>query len=253
MSTLNLLRQKSLIKTSEIDHADWNYRPLLGEISRSRFTLIKKLLANRHGKRIMEIGYGSGVFLPELAEHANEVYGVDVHDKNIEVTEKLGQFGIKANLFSSGAEKIEAQDNYFDFIVAVSTLEFVSDLDAVCMEMKRTLAPEGSVLVVTPGKSLILDLGLKLLTGKSAKNDFAERRENIIPTLSKHFHVKQNLTYPRLKASPIKLYTALELTPKAPAVPVSRPKASPPAIETISSAVGVGELVLSRSRQSLGE
>ena len=214
MRTLNLLRQDALIKTGEVDHADWNYRWLLGEISRSRFSLIKNLLADRHGKRILEIGYGSGVFLPELALHANEVYGVDVHDKSIEVSEKLAQLDIKAKLLSSGAERIDVPDNYFDFIVSVSTLEFVSDLDAVCTEIKRTLAPGGIVLIVTPGESPILDFGLKLLTGRSAKNDFGDRREKIIPTLNKYFDVRQNTTFPKFKASPIKLYNALELVPK---------------------------------------
>ena len=211
MSTLNLLQQEALIKTGEFDHADWNYRPLLRGISRSRFNLVKDLIADRHGKRIMEVGYGSGVFLPELAKHCEEVYGVDVHDKNFEVAEKLAKLGTKATLISSGAEKIEFEDNYFDFIVAVSALEFVSDLDAVCLEMRRTLAPGGSVLVVTPGQSTILDFGLKLLTGKSAKNDFRDSREKIIPTLKKYFEVKQNTTFPKFKSSPIKLYTALEL------------------------------------------
>jgi len=218
MLDLNLLNEKALIKTGKVDHADWNYRPLLGEISRSRFKLIKKLLANRHGERLMEIGYGSGVFFPELTKYADEIFGVDVHDKNDEVTEKLAELNIKATLLSSGAEKIGIQDDFFDFIVAVSALEFVSDLNAVCMEVKRTLKPNGSFLVVTPGKSSILDFGFKMLTGKSAKVDFEDTRENIIPTLQKHFDVKRNLNYPKYNISPVKLYTAMELVPKKPIV-----------------------------------
>jgi len=214
MISLNLLQEEALIKTGEVDHADWNYRPVIGQISRARFRLIKNLLGQRRGNRIMEIGYGSGVFLPELAQHAHEIYGIDVHDRNIEVARKLAELNIEANLVSSGAEKIAAQDGFFDFIIAVSALEFVSDLDAVCMEMKRTLTPQGSVLIVTPCKSPIIDLGLKMLTGKSAKVDFEDRRENIIPTLNKHFDVKQNLTFPKFHASPIKLYTGMELVPK---------------------------------------
>ena len=238
MTTLKLLQQEALIKTGEFDHADWNYRLLLGGISRSRFNLVKDLIGDRQAKRILEIGYGSGVFLPELAEHCQEVYGVDVHDKNFEVAEKLAEFGTKANLISSGAEKIEVPDNHFDFIVAVSALEFVTDLDAVCLEMRRTLAPGGSVLIVTPRQSPILDLGLKLLTGKSAKNDFRDSREKIIPTLMKYFEVKQNATFPRFKSSPIKLYTALELTPQ--------PSISSESVSPAISNPG-GELVMNRN------
>ena len=238
MTTLKLLQQEALIKTGEFDHADWNYRLLLGGISRSRFNVVKDLIGDRQAHRIAELGYGSGVFLPELAEHCQEVYGVDVHDKNFEVAKKLAEFGTKANLISSGAEKIEVPDNHFDFIVAVSALEFVTDLDAVCLEMQRTLAPGGSVLIVTPRQSPILDLGLKLLTGKSAKNDFRDSREKIIPTLMKYFEVKQNATFPRFKSSPIKLYTALELTPQ--------PSISS---ESVSPAISnpVGELVMNRN------
>ena len=246
MTTLNLLKQEALIKTGEVDHADWNYRPLLGQISRSRFSLIKNLLGSRHGNRIMEIGYGSGVFLPELANHANEIYGVDVHDKNHEVARKLAELGIKTTLVSAGAEKIQAQDGFFDFIVAVSALEFVSDLDAVCAEMKRTLAPGGSIFVVTPSKSPILDFGLKLLTGRSARDDFEDRRESIIPTLSKHFDVKQNATFPKQKVSPIKLYTALELVPKKPKS-ISGFKQPAPSVPKAVASQGVGELVMNRS------
>lgn len=211
---LNLLPPEALVKTGDVDHADWNYRPLLGTISRSRFRLIKKLLGERHGENLLEIGYGSGVFLPELAKYADKLYGVDVHNEQAKVAEKLAGFDIQADLASGGAEKMPWPDEMFDLVVAVSALEFVADLDAVCKEIKRMLKPEGGFLVVTPGNSPILDFGLKVLTGKSAKDDFADRRELILPTLRRHFNIKRELTFPKYGAFLIKFYTALELTPK---------------------------------------
>lgn len=211
---LNLLPQKALVKTGDVDHADWNYKPLLGTISRSRFKLIQNLLGERHGENLLEIGYGSGVFLPELAKYTDKLYGVDVHNTPGKVAAKLAEYEIKVELISGGAEKMLWQDNFFDFVIAVSALEFVSDLEAVCKEVKRILKSTGSFLVVTPGNSPILDTGLKVLTGKNAKEDFADRRELILPTLHKHFEVKQELTFPKYGAFLIKFYTALELTPK---------------------------------------
>lgn len=211
---IDLLPIEALIKTGDVDHADWNYRPFLGTISSSRFRLIKKMLVGKHAQRLLEIGYGSGIFLPELSKHASEISGIDIHNKTTEVAEKLLEFDVKAELVSSGAEKMKWLDNSFDFVVAVSALEFVSDLNMVCKEVKRILKPGGSFMVVTPGKSPFLDFGLKILTGKSAKEDFADRREIILPTLHKHFKVKQELSYPQHGSSLIKFYTALELTPK---------------------------------------
>lgn len=211
---LDLLPLDALIKTGNVDHADWNYRPVLGTISCSRFRLIKKMLAGRKADSLLEIGYGSGVFLPELAKHVNRICGVDVHEKPNEVMAKLLEHGIHSELITSGAEKMKWENDSFDFVVAVSALEFVSDLNAVCEEVKRTLKPEGRLMVVTPGQSPILDFGLKILTGKSAKEDFGNRREIILPTLKKHFNIVKELTYPENGAALIKLYTALELVPK---------------------------------------
>ena len=214
ITNLDLLPLNALIKTGHVDHADWNYRPVLGTISCARFRLIKKMLAGRHANSLLEIGYGSGVFLPELAKHADKISGVDIHEKTEAVAEKLLEFDVEAELTSGGAEKLKWQNSTFDFIVAVSALEFVSDLDAVCKEVVRTLKPDGCFMVVTPGKSSILDFGLKVLTGKSAKQDFQDRRELILPTLRKYFDTKRELTFPEHGAALIKLYTALELTPK---------------------------------------
>lgn len=211
---LNLLPTDALVKTGDVDHANWNHKPLLGAISRARFHLIKELLGVRLGERLLEIGYGSGVFMPELAKYADELYGIDVHNNQKEVADTLAKFSVKAELASGGAEEIPWADDFFDSVVVVSALEFVSDLEAVCREVGRVLKPAGSFFVVTPGHSPILDFGLKILTGKSAKEDFADRREIILPTLHKYFDVKRELAFPRYGSSIIKLYTALELTAK---------------------------------------
>lgn len=213
--SLNLLPPDALLKTGDVDHADWNHKFLLGTISRARFHLIKRLLGERHGARLLEIGYGSGVFLPELAKYAGEIYGVDVHQEHEKVAERLAAFDVRVKkLTAGGAETMDWETDFFDFAIAVSALEFVDNLDEVCEEVKRILKPSGSFFVVTPGQSPLLDFGLKMLTGKSAKEDFADRREMILPTLHKHFDVKKQLAYPRFGSSLIKLYTALELQPK---------------------------------------
>ncbi len=213
-ANLSLLPQNALIKTGHVDHANWNYKPVLGTISASRFRLIKKLLTEKHVNRLLEIGYGSGVFLPELKRHATDLFGIDIHNKAKEVSDKLAAANVSAELVSSGAETMPWNSNFFDIIVAVSALEFVSDLDAVCQEVIRTLSGDGRFIIVTPSKSAVLDFGLKILTGVSAKKDFANRRELILPTLKKYFNVKQKLTYPEKASSLFTIYTALELTPK---------------------------------------
>jgi ubiquinone/menaquinone biosynthesis C-methylase UbiE len=161
--------------------------------------------------RLLEVGYGSGVFMPELARFSNELYGIDIHEMTEPVKASLTGFNINARLFSGSVEAMPFDEEFFDCVVAVSALEFVSDTDAACREIKRVLKTSGALVVVTPGHSPLVDFGLKILTGKSARQDYDDRREKLMPTLLRHFRVERQLTSPAVGNSLIKLYTALRL------------------------------------------
>jgi len=210
-TSMKLLPKELLVKTGPVDHADWNYSPILGPISRTRFRAVRAMLVGKKFPRLLEMGYGSGVFLPELRSHTEELFGVDLHKFAPTVSAHLKKANMSAQLFSSDARFLPFPNQYFQCVVAVSVLEFVEDLDAVSREILRVLTPDGVLLVVTPGSSPILDAGLKLLTGESAKRDFGNRRKNLIPTLLRHFAVREerNVGLPFLP-----LYTALSLGPR---------------------------------------
>lgn len=53
---LRLLPRDALIATSEVDHADWNYRPLLGALQRRRFVMALSLMKSRKYERLLEVG-----------------------------------------------------------------------------------------------------------------------------------------------------------------------------------------------------
>ena len=210
---MRLLAQELLVKTGDVDHADWNYRLLLGWIQRLRFGLVKSLLSDIKCQRILEVGYGSGIFMPELKSHCEELFGVDVHDKLDEVQSALSRMGVSANLYSGGVEHTIFADNYFDCVVAVSALEFVYDITAACREIRRILKPDGFLIVVTPGYSKILDMGLKILTGENARRDFEGRRELLLPALLEGFSVSAALVQPPILGRYVQLYNALKLNP----------------------------------------
>jgi ubiquinone/menaquinone biosynthesis C-methylase UbiE len=213
---MKLLPRASLVKTGPVDEADWVYRPFLGLIARLRFNMILKLLADRHCGRLLEIGYGSGVLLPELRLRCEELHGIDPHPMPEAVTQALERNGTSAFLKTSGAESLPYPDGFFDIVVAVSALEFVTDLGTVCREVKRVLKPDGRFFFVTPGTSPMLDFGLKLLTGNDAKKDFGHRREIVLPMTKQHFTFEQTLTAPPLLGSLLPLYSAVCCRPNKP-------------------------------------
>jgi SAM-dependent methyltransferase len=193
---VRLLPREALIKSGSVDHADWNYRPILGWIQQIRFRLVVSLLPRRRVSRMLEVGYGSGIFMPELARRCRELYGIDVHTLHADVGLILKSYGVRARLSSCGAEAMPFEDGFFDIIVAVSSLEFVSDIDAAGRELARVLRPHGALVLVTPGHSPLLDFGLKVLTGESAGKDYGGRREALMPGLARYFAIERRRSFP---------------------------------------------------------
>lgn len=212
MTELKLLPKSALVRTSEVDHPDWNYRPLLGAVQRLRFRVILKLLAEAGFARLLEIGYGSGVFMPELASHCEELYGIDPHPHLSEVSENLAEQGIPAELSRGSVESLPYDRDFFDCVVTVSALEYVPDIESACQEIRRVLKPTGVLAVVTPGATPLWDLALRMTTGESP-SQYADRRQKLQPTLCHHFNLVREIRIPRIGPRSVRLYTGLLLAP----------------------------------------
>lgn len=211
---MRLLPRDALVRTGPVDRADWNYHPVLRHIQRRRFRMLQTLLGMQRYARVLEIGYGSGVFMPELDTRADAVCGVDLHDKPAEVAASLAAHGVTAELKQGSVTEIPFPAGHFDALVSVSTLEYVDDMPGACAEMIRVLRPEGVLVVVTPGHSILADVGLRILTGTSAAENYASRREVLRDSLLARFHVEEELRWPALGGRLLKLYTALRLRPR---------------------------------------
>jgi ubiquinone/menaquinone biosynthesis C-methylase UbiE len=207
---LELLPPEALVRTSEIDHAAWNFEGILGYVSRQRFALVTSLLPRTPVPRLIEIGYGSGVFFPELSKHAAELFGADVHAHYDDVRESLGRAGVAATLVQAPAEALPFDDGFFDVAVAVSTFEFVTDPAKAILEIARVLKPDGYAIVVTPGDNPLLDVALRIFTGESAEKDFGKRRSLIVPALLREMKHDRSKWFPA--PWPVPVYRALQLS-----------------------------------------
>src|SRR5690606_33669386 len=139
--------------------------------------------------------------------------GVDIHERNKDVEEKLASIGTKVELTSCQMESMPFPDQYFDCIVSVSAVEFAQDVDRACRELRRVVAPNGTLILVTPGHSRLLDWGLKLITGESAAKDYEGRRSSVLPAVDHYFRVDARIPFPRGVGPSVRLYTALRASP----------------------------------------
>ncbi len=214
MKRLVLLPRELLYKTSEIDQADWNYTPVLGHLQKQRFQLALRLLEGLQYSRLLEIGYGSGVFMPSLRGLCKELYGVDIHRHYDRVSDALQHSGVAAHLSCQSAENMDFPEDFFDAVVAVSSLEFVPNIIKAVKEIVRITKSQGRFVLITPGNSCFVDWGLRLLTGRDADKDFEGRREQIASTVAVDFTIDRFESYPRIGGYLFRIYSGFRLVPK---------------------------------------
>ena len=212
-SVLRLLDRGHLLVTGPVDKARWNYSPVLSWLQRARFRLVTQLLGANRYDDTLEIGYGSGIFLPELQRRSDRLYGVDIHRHASIVQQMLAEVGVQASLFVASAESIPIESRSMDLIVSVSTLEYVPDQRKAASEMHRILRPEGKLAVVYPMPHVFSDVGLKLLTRESAAQ-YGDGRRTLLPALCERFAVVQRNRFPAWMPLPLQVYEAALLAPR---------------------------------------
>jgi len=206
-----LPNRKFLRKTGEVDYFHWNYQFPVKYIQRFRFGAIVKLMGDRIYRDLLEVGTGSGVFLPELAKHCQNLYAMDVHD-HMDSVEKLCQTtSVKAELNQFPVEHTDYADDMFDCVVAVSVLEFVDDLEEALREIKRIMKPDGIFLTICPQESALLDSVLSLYTRRKPEEEFKISRTRVSPTLEAQFLVIEKHIFPPIigKILPVYVYYKL--------------------------------------------
>jgi ubiquinone/menaquinone biosynthesis C-methylase UbiE len=186
-----LLPEKKLLqKTGAVDYYYWNYKFPISIIQRYRFKAIVRLLGKAKYPVLLEIGTGSGVFLPELAKHCETLFACDIHSNFDPVQKLCDYYGIiNCKLSTQNIEKTDFRDKIFDVIIAVSVLEFVQDLHAALNEIKRILKKDGIFITICPMENKFLDKVVSIYSDRPAKEEFGESRKFVTKSLEESFQV----------------------------------------------------------------
>ena len=95
-----------------------------------------------NGKRILDVGCGTGNFTRKLSCLGYDVIGIDPSDEMVEKALKKGLSCIKGY-----AEKLPFDDETFDGVISVAAIEFFKDRRKAVNEMLRVVRNEGKVVV----------------------------------------------------------------------------------------------------------
>lgn len=122
--------------------------------NRQRNRWVVSLLGVRPADQVLEIGFGPGVAIAELARAgAGHVYGIDHSGVMVRQASKRNAAAIRAGrvtLIRASVDQIPpALDGPFDAILAVNTLGFWPAPAQRLAELRRRLAPGGRIAIVS--------------------------------------------------------------------------------------------------------
>jgi ubiquinone/menaquinone biosynthesis C-methylase UbiE len=183
-SPLDLPPKGSLPKTDDDDPIEYYYKPAVGALYRERLRLAAVLLGGRY-RKALEVGYGSGVFLPTLARRSETVAGLDLHGQEAAVEAALARIGVQAELRDGSVLDLPYDDGAFDCVVALSVFEHLERLDAALDEVRRVLEPKGVAVFGFPVRNLITDQFFKAV-GYEPREIHPSSHADILGAIGRH-------------------------------------------------------------------
>jgi phosphatidylethanolamine/phosphatidyl-N-methylethanolamine N-methyltransferase len=124
------------------------YDAFFGPIFAGGRRMAVRLANTSPDQRILEVGVGTGLSLPEYREDAR-VVGVDISPDMLRIArERAWDLPQVEALLEMDAEQLAFPDNSFDSVVAMYVASVVPHPERLLAEMQRVCVPGGDVLVI---------------------------------------------------------------------------------------------------------
>src|SRR5271168_394271 len=106
---------------------------------------------NKIGGRVLEVGVGTGISLPQYGPHLR-VFGTDISEGMLrKAKERVTELGLRnvEGLAVMDAEKLEFPDDSFDVVMAQYVVTAVPNPEVALDEFARVLRPGGELIILT--------------------------------------------------------------------------------------------------------
>jgi SAM-dependent methyltransferase len=197
---LELPPRGTLSPNSAVDPLRYYYTPVVGRIFTSRLQIGLDLIDARF-HRLLEIGYGSGLLMPSLAQVTDEIYGADLLPEPPGVRAALAQLGVQPKeLVQADIRELPFADGFFDGVVAFSILEHLKEheLTRALAELARVLSPSGRLLIGLPAVHPLMNAAFAAIGFANIGDHHFSGLPAVLSAARADFTVEKRASLPRL-------------------------------------------------------
>lgn len=136
-----------------------------------RYHMVEYLPATFHfdkfaGKKVLEVGCGTGIDALEFARHGAQVFAVDFSETSVESAKRLfAEAGLQGEIQWGKAQALPFADNFFDCVYSCGVLHHTPEIEKALSEIHRVLKPNGTVMVMLYHRDSLLVANLIYFKG----------------------------------------------------------------------------------------
>ena len=163
----------------------------------ARFKIVLKLLGEEKFDNFLDAGFGSGIFIPELKKITQNLYGIDLHPEVDLVKKIINNKRIPVNLQKADLTNLPFPENFFDGILCLSVLEFVSDIEKAISEMKRVTKPGATIIIGVPVLNPLTNfIYTRVVKFKNHLLAHKTSQQEVLTEINKYLKIAQIVRYP---------------------------------------------------------
>lgn len=124
-----------------------------------RDKIIAAIKAQPAGQYALEIGPGSGIYLPTLAANYQHVTASDIEKSYLD---NLGPQASNIHCQIDDITQSQLPDNHYDLILCTEVIEHIANSPAALRNIQQLLKPQGVLILSTPQRYSPLELTAKI-------------------------------------------------------------------------------------------
>jgi ubiquinone/menaquinone biosynthesis C-methylase UbiE len=126
----------------------WYATPLGQLVDRVEKAALFALLPDLNGRRVLEVGCGTGNITEALSRRGARVVGLDLSGPMLAAAQnRARQQGYAPDLVRSGAGVLPFPESSFDGVISILALDFMADRPGAVREMVKVLRPRGFLIL----------------------------------------------------------------------------------------------------------